>query len=254
MAKAKCAICGKEVGFFSKWAVKDGVVCYDCVKGLDKTIFQNIKLFTVDQIKGALSNEIELEKPIIFKCSNSKIIFDRTNKILKKITAGIISSNDLKFDEIIGYNYIEDEKIFSVGHFAGLTAAGGLLFGGVGAVIGAVLGSNQKRKVKKMEIELYYLINNVQDVFPIRIYDNRFNDPGSTTSSIYKDYLQVARQIMITLDNQLSVIKNEQNKDEENDKENRSPADEIRKYKELFDEGIITAEEFEKKKKELLVL
>ena len=59
---------------------------------------------------------------------------------------------------------------------------------------------------------------------------------------------------MITLDNQLSVIKNEQNKDEENDKENRSPADEIRKYKELFDEGIITAEEFEKKKKELLVL
>ncbi|WP_342753189.1 SHOCT domain-containing protein [Shouchella clausii] len=31
-----------------------------------------------------------------------------------------------------------------------------------------------------------------------------------------------------------------------------SPADEIRKYKSLFDEGIISEEEFEKKKKELL--
>ena len=33
-----------------------------------------------------------------------------------------------------------------------------------------------------------------------------------------------------------------------------SAADEIRKYKQLADEGIITAEEFEKKKKELLGL
>lgn len=33
-----------------------------------------------------------------------------------------------------------------------------------------------------------------------------------------------------------------------------SPADEIRKYKELLDDGLITQEEFEKKKKQLLGL
>jgi predicted Zn-dependent peptidase len=33
-----------------------------------------------------------------------------------------------------------------------------------------------------------------------------------------------------------------------------SPADEIRKYKELLDDGVITQEEFEQKKKQLLGL
>ena len=33
-----------------------------------------------------------------------------------------------------------------------------------------------------------------------------------------------------------------------------SPADEIRKFKELWDDGIITAEEFRQKKKKLLDL
>ncbi|RMC39195.1 hypothetical protein F5ESL0236_05380, partial [Lactobacillus sp. ESL0236] len=31
MAKKKCGICGKELGFWdNKMSVKDGVICYDC--------------------------------------------------------------------------------------------------------------------------------------------------------------------------------------------------------------------------------
>lgn len=38
------------------------------------------------------------------------------------------------------------------------------------------------------------------------------------------------------------------------DGNNVSPADELKKYKELFDQGILTKEEFEKKKSDLLNL
>lgn len=69
MAKKKCGICGKELGFWDgKYPVKDGVICYDCIpssfwngansKGMDK--FTDTQ--TVAEIKELIDNPEKLEK------------------------------------------------------------------------------------------------------------------------------------------------------------------------------------------------
>src|SRR5699024_9493350 len=128
----------------------------------------------------------------------------------------------------------------------GKAAVGGILFGGAGAVIGALTNTNPSRKVKSMEIQLTLKNGKTIEYFPISIYKG---DPIKVTSSYYKDKLNVGNKIMILLDEIINgktqPVLNEINEKEivENtDSENN--LNELRELKSLLDEGILTQEEF----------
>ncbi|RHW53177.1 DUF4428 domain-containing protein [Lactobacillus bombicola] len=70
MAKKKCGICGKELGFWSsRYPVKDGIICGDCIhtadffNGVNQTrINKFLDTQTVAEIKELIDNPEKLEK------------------------------------------------------------------------------------------------------------------------------------------------------------------------------------------------
>ena len=124
----------------------------------------------------------------------------------------------------------------------GRAAAGGLLFGKTGAIVGAAAANSTSRTTtRSREIHHYTLCLRVNDIlkpsYIIRI---------STLEKVE----EVLGTLIVLCDQNKEETKDEksvQNKIKEKDK-----FEEIKKYKELLDAGIITQEEFDKKKKELL--
>jgi hypothetical protein len=125
----------------------------------------------------------------------------------------------------------------------GKALVGGALFGGAGMIAGAVAGNGKsKTSQSQKEIHHYMLVLKVNDII-------------TPSFVIELPSLQTAEEVAATLE----IICQFENKIEENDElesdKNNSHLDkfdEIKKYKELLDVGIITQEEFENKKKKLL--
>lgn len=105
-----------------------------------------------------------------------------------------------------------------------------------------------------MEIQLTLKNGKTIEYFSIPIYKG---DPIKVTSSYYKDKLNVGNKIMILLDEIINVKNqsvlseiNEKGILENNNSENN--LNKLRELKSLLDEGILTQEEFDFKKKQIL--
>ena len=140
------------------------------------------------------------------------------------------------------------------------TVAGGILLGGVGAVIGGLSGSKSSKDIiTKISVRLitddFYKPNHEVDFMDISVESKGVN----RENSIYKNSLDEA----IKWHSRFSIVLK---KEEENSKKslpesirtisniNISVADEIAKLSKLQKEGAITIEEFESQKKKLLGL
>ena len=127
---------------------------------------------------------------------------------------------------------------------------GGLLFGGVGDVVGSAAS---KRKVHETCRSLRIKIT-VRDVkHPTEYIDLLTMGSIDKSSWSYRNLMQRAQEIISTL----QVLQDAANKEEERTVQyapvqNMSTADEIMKFKKLLDNGIITKEEFEEQKRKLL--
>ena len=254
MGKDYCDICGNKIGFLSKNKLKNGIICFECIKDYDKNIRVFSDLFTVEQIKQSKNGKLELLPPIKFQCNPVGIlIVDRMTKVIYMEALFVKMTDVVPFESVKGYSYVEDEKSYGVGHVIGKVAVGKLLFGNVGAIIGSVVGLNPKRLVKKIVVEIYYEVNGVAKTFDVNIYKGK---PVKITSLEYSTGLSNAKLLMAQLD--LLISKKEAEVISISNEETAgvgkpiSNADEIRKYKELFDDGIISEEEYIKKKQDLL--
>lgn len=147
------------------------------------------------------------------------------------------------YDEIIDCELLEDGDSLTKGGL-GRAVAGGILFGGVGAVVGGVTGGKKTKSIVN-SLRIKITLNSMSD--PVT-YINLITTPTKTSSFVYKSIEEIAQQILSVF----SVILQE--KDAGTESQANSSADEIRKYKELLDDGIITQEEFDVKKKQLLGL
>lgn len=197
MAKKKCDICGNEVGFLSKCILKDGIGCSDCLRKLEKEFFFNSESFSLEQIKNALAGEIQLKEPLKFQCSTGYLVLDTNNKVLYMQLPFMQTTEEISINSIIGYSYIEDEKQYGVGRILGGAAVGGVLFGGVGAVVGSVMGANPKRLIKNMAVEITYEKNDEAKIFVVNIYKGK---PLKVSSLEYKGNLENAKKLMRQLD------------------------------------------------------
>ena len=171
---------------------------------------------------------------------------DETNKLWKAPSA--YSQIIFAYNEVIDFELLENGISYSKGGL-GSAVVGGALFGGVGAIVGSNVGKKtQKEEITEFRIktvtknpvvsEVYIdLIPLILGVKPTVIK----GDPN------YKVYSESAQQILSLL----TIICNS-NSTVEAPNTGASAADEIVKFKQLLDQGIITQEEFDKKKQQLL--
>ncbi|WP_159723138.1 SHOCT domain-containing protein [Enterococcus sp. CSURQ0835] len=164
--------------------------------------------------------------------------------------------NTYHFNELNSYELLENgSSVTSGGLGVGRAVVGGVMLGGVGAVLGGV---TKKKKQTNFVESLKILVT----------FKNR--NPVSTTIDFikkkqqkdkkYEKILVQAKETLSGFDYIINTLEGDKHSEVVGAMSNSKPsstesvADELRKYKSLADDGIITQEEFDKKKKELLGL
>ena len=256
MAK-ECSVCGKSVGIFTSIEISDGRICMDCwaKAGFDGSMntlrsssqylsstFKEI-IATKEKTMSLLENFRPTKNVAMLSFDDHSQIFviTKSDPFVK-----IKKTRDLYYyNQIVDFELLEDGESITKGG-VGRAIVGDLLFGPVGAVVGAVTGGKKTRGIcTSLQIKITF-----RDSARQTEYLNFIDTPIKTNSQIYKSAYQSAQEVLSAL--QLAV-------DDVNKSFAGTPAqqvvtsaDEILKYKGLLDAGIITEEEFETKKAQLL--
>ena len=159
------------------------------------------------------------------------------------------------FSKLIDFELIDSGQKLMEGSSLLGAAVGGLTFGGAGAIVGSAFGS-KKIKDECTELSIKVIFNDINDSDS---YINIIPSGGKTdrNSSLYKEHYASAQKCMSLL----TVILNQNDKQVESknttvsigeDSNSNDVLDSIRQLGNLRNEGLITPEEFDIKKKELL--
>lgn len=236
-------------------------ICQDCFQKLNANgiSFFKLKQYSVDDLKKivdtSLRTEEEHQKEIDSFNSSKKIgnyiYFDDDNKKFAipkiSITGKVKDLQVYDYSSIINYELLEDGNTKEKGGI-GRAVVGGALFGGVGAIVGASTGHKHKKTCSKLQIKI--TLNNIDR--PV-VYVDFIIAETKKDGIIYKNVYPLAQEAMSIFNIITDSLKQETKQNDDN-KKAISPADEIMKFKQLSDAGIITQEEFEDIKKQLLNL
>ena len=239
-----CAVCGNKTNVLTRVKLTDGFLCATCKTWCSD--FVDIKSMSSEAAKAHIAKTLKDES--LYK---SMVATDSVKDFL------VVYKNDrawsccvkkgetpylFSFDDIIDYELLEDGMSVTKGGL-GSAAAGALLLGGVGAIVGGGLGKKQKDVVQRVSIRISTKVPLMSHVeIPI------LKAETEKGSFLYKSAKDIAFKVLSLLD-QISL-----QEDQIAAQGNRgfSEADEILKYKQLLDSGVITQEEFEAKKRQLL--
>lgn len=243
--KDVCSICGQPAGI-TKWKLNDGVVCGKCnakcthglshpLKRTVPEIRENIDFASKNEQAFADFTPTDNVGDLLAIDRNSQRFYAKDMFVDGKKTPVVFYFYQLK-----DYSITEDGKTIQKSG-AGTAIAGGLLFGGVGAIAGGLAGRKTKEKISKMTITLH-IESKWVDKIEIPIVTSEIKKGGLTYN--------LSKQIFENCTRLLEDILSENN----GRPIPASGADEILKYKELLDAGIISGEEFNAKKKQILGL
>ena len=263
----KCPVCGApaKTGLLA-FKLNDGsCLCETCMKHVHFEDFQNMKTLSVaDMIDYQMLRRVDEERFQKFKCtqelelgpvlSHKYLRIDEENKWwYYDIKKPAWTPRIFKFEDITDFEYLEDDD--TVVTKGGLTRAvvGGVLFGGIGAVVGGLTGKRESKSVindivVKISAKDKYRRNTIIQI-------SVKNSTVKRDSLVYRAYKQQAEQLLNVLA-KMTDIANEDAAAKEFPSAAPvvSGADEILKYKQLLDMGVISSEEFEAKKKQILGL
>lgn len=189
-----------------------------------------------------ISRDSYLSRYIIVDEQTGTVVFPRVTA--KGADIHILASpvrKEYSFDDIVGCELIENGSAVTKGGL-GAAIAGGMLFGGAGAITGGIVGKKKTETVcKDLRVKV-----TLRDLSKPAIFIDFLQSPAKTSSSQYLKAQETAQKLVSVLQNICSrqrIVPKAQ-----------SPADEIRKYKELLDMGAITESEYQTKKQQLLGL
>lgn len=255
-SKSACEVCGSDKGK----EIKDGYVCASCT--LKGHLFLSCthlspKEQTVSLVKECIEKtdrylkDQEYRKSIftVSRKIGSNLRIDEANRLLT--LKSILGQNRIyQYDQIHDFEVLEDGESIAKGGL-GRAVAGGVLLGGVGAIVGGVTGG---KKTKGICTNLQIRIALNEDVEE-NIYIKLITSETKKKSFAYKGAISIANDIVAFL-SKVEKYNDENNTVEEihEDKFSTDPYEEIKKAKELLDMGIITQDEFDIKKKQLLDL
>lgn len=286
-----CSFCGGKIGFFSEQIpFKDGMmdkkcltkygmgIKWGCKPGVEKyaekhtvqefkdliasgKTFKDIQSeYLTDAEKKQIANDAKHDKlmekynkmlPIFQKETTAKfthyIFDDKRQQILQK-KVFLFDPRFINYSDIISYKVNQSGHDEEKHHGIMRALVGGALAGGAGAIVGATTGGKQYDYIDHLG-----LIITLKDGSDFEIVFIRKIEQVQTNSSLARDGIQELNALISMID--AIIAKNNQTaKTTSTENANPDPTDEIRKFKKLADDGIITQDEFEAKKKQLLGL
>lgn len=253
--KVVCSVCGKECGLNRYQIENKEWCCSECFSKAGFKAMTSITIMNAETIRATIQKR-EQDKTSLqsFRITREvarwlKIDENRKEWYIPDGFAGKAKNPRIhRFDEILGYELLEDGDSITKGGL-GRAVAGGLLFGGVGAVVGGVTG---KKKTKNTCTSLRVKIT-LNDITMSTEYINLIASETKKNGILYKTCEAQAQEIVSILQVICESCKAPQGI-EYKVEPTLSAADEIMKFKQLLDAGVITQEEFEAQKKQLLGL
>lgn len=249
-----CDICGEKAGL-NRFKTQDGWICKKCFKKCGFNLNVPIMQFSTERIKSILyndkKNEEELENFHATKSIGSFLQFDenqRKIKIINSTQGQKVKFQIYKYEDILNCELFEDDVNVTKGGL-GSAIVGGTIAGGVGAVVGSVTGSKKTTKAFVNSLGVRITVN---DLTAPTAYIQLISRTIKTNSVVCQNAYRFANDILSAL----SIIINGNIQATAQQQFGSSQildvAAEIRKFKQLLDEGIISQEEFDTKKKQLL--
>lgn len=168
----------------------------------------------------------------------------------------------IPYDKIIKVELIEDGTTISsksTMRTIGGTLVGGMLAGGVGAVVGGLSGNSKNlKKVSAIQVKISIRDLNVPsitiDAFNARTMttDGKPIKPDGLSGYLYQKGISDANKIVDLITFIIDKIDHKSNNSETSTQPTISIASEIQKLAELKNQGILTQEEFDSQKAKLL--
>lgn len=258
--KKPCACCGKPLGLLAgDLHLADGEICCDCWA---KAGFQNVvavqstsNQYTLAQIRERIEAR-EAERKELEKFRATKTIGPlAVDESLGAVRVSALGQKMHTFfaRKILDFELLEDgESLVKSKGGIGRAIVGGMIFGGAGAIVGAVTGGKRSKKVcTSMKIKI-----TLRDYDVDALYIDLITKETKCNSIVYKNAAKQAQDILSALQVAadkaqteasaqpiaVSVVSNS----------STSALDELAKLKNLLDMGAITQEEFNAKKAQLL--
>ncbi len=244
------------MGAFGIWSVvailkrclkSDRTLAMDNIKSIIiKKVFNKEKNNILDLKNFNASKTVSLE---ICAWQQALLLIDDTKKQFV-IQKGRQYSDIYDFTDVVGYEIFENNQKKVQGR-AGSALIGGAFFG----LGGAIVGSSRSRAINEKCNRLSLIIRIKDSYYPqieIVFFDNVIIDKASNA---YKSKINNARLICSHIEDMINSKSFDDNIDAENiikEKNMTSKKEEMQTLKDMLDEGLITQEDFETKKKQIL--
>ncbi len=183
--------------------------------------------------------------------SSQELLLDNTGRRL-------VFKTGKKYSKILKYSDIESYEVVENGNSVVKGTAGKALIGGAFFGLGGILiGSSMDRKIleKCNSLKLIIRINDFDSPEIIVTYiDNvKYDKTGFLYKNMKKNIQSVCSMLEFVINNK--TIENQDIVQENNQVTNtNSIKDQVKELKEMLDDGLITQEEFDQKKKQILGL
>lgn len=192
---------------------------------------------------------IEIFKPT--QIAPSYLEIDDNNK-LWAVCTGFFKTKRIiyQYSDIINFELLEDGEVITKGGSLGKAVLGGAVFGGAGAIVGAMMGKKNSSVCTNLQIRI-----TVNDPIQPAVFLNFITMKTKKSDWMYTNSYKIAQYCLSLLKfvhNQVEKIDVVQQAESGENSVNISIADEILKFKNLLDSGIITEEEFLEQKQRLL--
>lgn len=270
-----CAVCNRKLKLLdSNVVLQDGKICEDCCKKIGLTGFTVQddwgKQHTVDDAISLMMNGTVLDLKQWKKDTKQKVkaayeafkqaytdadtvkferyyFDDADQKIFKDRTMFEPSYYEIPYTDVVGYRPVEEgHSKTKKKHGIVRTVTGGALLGPIGAIAGAVSSTGKQFDVVDNISVLISLKDNKTETVSILSSER---DNGSFAVSSSRDELN---RLSLKLDEIINANNHVEQNDTQKDIPTKSISDQLHELKSLVDEGILTQDEFEAKKKQIL--
>ena len=249
--KCFCETCKKELKSDIN-RVNGKYLCNDCFKSFKQSQKEkNIALKEEQKEKKIREYSLAKEKAKNFISTSNVDKYIYFNDDIEEIYIPNfwVGPSFIKYYEILDFELLEDGTAVSSGG-VGRAVAGGVLFGGAGAVVGAVTGKHKGTNIaNSMEIRI-----TTKDIDNPVVFIKIFKAEHKKGSFVYNAYRDKAYKILSMLQIIVDRVNKTQQSNEQNSVSNNnlSVVEELKGLKELLDSGVLTQEEFEKQKSKIL--
>lgn len=211
---------------------------------LERKFLMNHKLID-NEIVSKFSNDFNSKREISISnglFSKNKIIIDNNEKYVQFELSGV-KTRKYKFEEILKYEVIENGDSVVKGT-AGKALVGGLFFGLGGALIGSASSKKINNKCNDLSINIY-----LNDISTPNIILPIIKSEILKNSAYYTESVSLAKSVCGLLE---FAINQKEITGEENFSEPKSDKEKLKELKEMFEEGLVSEEEYNQKKKQIL--